>query len=537
MIKNIIIPENIGSYYLFSKTIVGIDINRTEIHATISIARGYTRTIIQLIEERIENNSLTYEERVINALKSLKTKLGRYDVIYVAFSSAAVIFKEITIPFLGLNKIKMVVPFEVESLLPFTLDQAVIDSIITKEDTKNQRTDVLVAAVKKEHINQFLDLFKAAEMPVEKITIDMFELYGLYKSIPIHAINEPIALIDIGPYTTRLAIVIDGQLKYIRVLSKGLVTIAKKISHETKIDLPESMQQLMRFGVHESDDKNYNAVSNEAINDLVHDLEISIQAYTSKLKQHDQLKKIILTGIGADIPGIHNFIHDTMQVKCEILQMKKILHNGKIESKVSPIPNSFLVSIATAISSPTTEDFNLYQTHVQEEQNKLVNNQIIAIGLIILLSIASFSLYSYFKIRNLRNTYKRAEIEAKTELINKKFRLRNPKDLADANKQANNELRMQETAWQKLSSENRYSLLNNLIELSKCINPKEIELQLTGITIKDETIKLYGSVPGYDQLTKLQNQLKCPAFKSIPKLQEYNFKSDPIILTIKKEGA
>src|SRR5437016_4043240 len=99
MIKNIIIPENIGNYFLFSKLIVGVDISRTEIHATITQATGSKRKILKLIEEKIENNSnLTYEEKVINALKSLKTKLGKYDYMHVAFSSSAVIFKELTLP-------------------------------------------------------------------------------------------------------------------------------------------------------------------------------------------------------------------------------------------------------------------------------------------------------------------------------------------------------------------------------------------------------------------------------------------------------
>ena len=70
-------------------------------------------------------------------------------------------------PLPGLKKIKMVVPFEAEPLLPFTLDQAVLDSIITHEDTEKKQTDVLVCAVKKGGPrNGAIHYFSNAELPL-----------------------------------------------------------------------------------------------------------------------------------------------------------------------------------------------------------------------------------------------------------------------------------------------------------------------------------------------------------------------------------
>jgi hypothetical protein len=65
---------------------------------------------------------------------------------------------------------------------------------------------------------------------------------------------------------------------------------------------------------------------------------------------------------------------------------------------------------------------------------------------------------------------------------------------------------------------------------------KDSLLQLDSIILKDDTIKLYGSVPGYQQLTRLQDQLECRLFKKVTKLQAFNFKSEPITLVINPEA-
>lgn len=534
MIQNIFIPEKIGSYYLFSKRIVGIDIGLTEIYATVSLAKGSTRTIERLIEERIEAEG-THQERLTRALRALHSKLGSYDALYASLPSSLVIFKELTLPFVGLKKIKLVVPFEAESLLPFTLDQAVIDAIVTKEDRKSKTTDVLVAAVKKEYLAEYLQPFEAAGIRVDKVSIDMFELYGFYQSIPTYKTDtHTVALIDLGFYTTRIALITDGQLKYIRSIAKGLVTVAKKISAQQKTDPAESLETLMRFGSLE--DSDHTSYVKEALDELLQDIKLTIFSYTKRLKTTESLHKVIITGAGADVPGIIGLVSTTIGVESKILQAKKMIHNGKIQSKVKTIPNSFLVSIATALSSPVTEEFNLQQVQAHEKEDTALQYQLIALLSLVLFLLGSFSFYSYLRIRNLRNAYRVGETEALEEL-KRVFKLKPNQTgtLEIANKAATNELRKQETAWQRLSSENRYSLLRYLTELSKCIDTKESQLSLTSINIKEDTVKIYGSVPGYEQLTKLQNQLECPLFKKIPKLQDLNFKSEPITLMINRE--
>lgn len=538
MIKTIFVPERIDSYYIFSQRIVGIDIGRTAVYATIVRAHGSKRTVEQCIEEPISPNSqVSQEERIIEALKSLKSRLGSYDSLHVAFPSASVIFKELSIPFIGLKKIKMVVPFEVESLLPFSLEHAVIDSIVTHQDTTQNRTELLVAAVKQEHIAQFLSLFDQAQIPVNKLSIDMFELYGLYLSIPRYAqLKHIVALIDIGLTSIRLAIIINGQLKYIRVLSTGLISAAKKIAGLLNSETTQTLEHLMRFGLEHNDKPDYAKASEEVLQDLLNELRFTIVSYTSKLKDSEPLNEIVITGTGADIPGLQKLVATTMETKSEVLQAKKIMHNGQINSKITLLPNSFLVSLATALSLPSTQEFNLLQEQAAREENTLITNQLVAALGLALVLITSFSVYSYLRVRNVKNTYQEASKEALTE-IKRAFKLKESQatSLDIANKRANMQLQNEESTWQRLSAHNRYSLLTILAALSKCINFNELKLDVQTIKIKNNKVQLFGSVPDYKNLDILQRQLECPLFHKIGKLNDITFKSEPIELTVKDE--
>ena len=171
-----------------------------------------------------------------------------------------------------------------------------------------------------------------------------------------------------------------------------------------------------------------------------------------------------------------------------------------------------------------------------KEQETLINRQLIALITLAGLLFFSFLLYSFLRIRNLRVAHKNAETEALAEL--KKQVPLKPNQMVNlqiANKAALTELTKQETAWARLSEQNRYAYLRYLAELSRCIHLKDTQLDLSTISMKDDTIRLYGSVPGYQQLTRLQNELECPLFKKLPKLQDWNFKSEPITLIINKE--
>ena len=354
----------------------------------------------------------------------------------------------------------------------------------------------------------------------------MFELSGLY----MMAATDPqktVALVDLGIHSTRIALLIKGQLKHIRSIPQGLLSIAKKIGQSTGLDLAENLQQLIRRGLDQSE---FAHAAQGAFEELFSPIRFTIESYAQPIDT------LVLTGSAVEIPGLTDSLASYVHLPVEQFLPKQLIHTNRIQSKITPLPTSFMVSIAAALSVPSTESFNLETEDRQNKDRRIETLQLLTAAGLTLLLFTAFSLYSFFRVRTLRLAHKAAEMEAIEEL-KKSFQLKpgQTPNLAAANKLALTELKKQESAWLRLSSENRTKYLQYLAELSRCINIKEAQLDLTSLVMKDETIRLYGSVPGYQQLTILQKQLECPLFKKLPKLQEWNFKTEPITLTVTQE--
>jgi type IV pilus assembly protein PilM len=519
MIRTIFIPQSLGSYFLVGTRRAGMDIGTEAVYATIIKAQGRKRVIEQTLEEAIPTGG-SADENIIQALTALRQRLGTVDEIIGVIPSSHVIFKELHVPFIGIKKAKMVVPFEIESQLPFPLDKAVIDCIPTHENNETKETDLLIAAVQKETVTKYLHYFDAAGIPVTALSTDMIELYKLYEMSAPSEEKPVTALVDIGYHETPIAISINRRLAYIRTLPQGLL----------------NQQTTEGQSLHAIEEQLYAEGDNETkttLKKLLGEIQFTIDAYKKQNKLSDANTKIVLTGIGAGNSQLTSHIQDILGMECVPFQPKELL-STEITTAIPALAQKFLMSIAAAMKP--SEEFNLNQEAAEAKEDTLISYQLITLGALTLLILLSFGLYSIFRIRTLRHAHYQAQQEAIQEL-QKSFKLKPAQtvDLTAANKAATNELRRQESAWNNLSQENRYAFLNYLTELSGCLNTKDTQLEIASLVIKPGVIKLFGSVPGYPQLTKLQKQLECPMFKKLPKLQDWNFKTEPITLIVQKD--
>lgn len=517
MILSLFLPHRIGSYYLLARRIVGIEITKYTIHATIIHLKGRSRVIEAIFTERITQGAeRSSDEQIVQALRALKVKIGKYDEIYCSVPSSNALFKELTLPFIGPKKIKIVIPFEVESQLPFNLEDGVVDGIITGTNPDEQKTDVLVAAMKREVIARYAGYFQDAEFPLDKLSVAIVELYSLYETLPNYQPASTIALVELGTFETTIGLIVKGRLKYVRTLQKGLRT--KEAHQENTLD---------------------KAVLDQLAS-VLDEIKLTTDAALQKIAAGASLEKTVLTGAITDIAdqtAVKELTDRILSTPIDLLDPKELIASQICTSKVSTVPGLYMPSIALACAAEKTEAFNLLQEKAQEKENTQITYQLLTIGALTLALFMAFAGYSFFRVRAMKKNYKASEQEAITEL-QKQFKLPATKAqrLDIANKAAQAELHKQETAWKRISAENRYAYVTYLAELTKCINMKESQLQLESIIFKDDTIKLYGSVPGYQQLTRLQDQLDCPLFKKVPKLQAFNFKSEPITLVINREA-
>lgn len=537
LINDVLIPKRVGSYYLIRQRILGFDIGKTSIHVTQLLLHGKKVTLEKFIDQPLElEPTVPYNERVAKTIAKLVTKVDRYDSIRTSISSSIAIFKELTLPFSDPEKIKMVINYEIEPFLPFPINQTVIDFIITQSNPLQKTSVILAAAVKKEQIAEHISYFEQAKVRPEAITVDLFDLYGLYKCIPKYkdALGNYV-LIDIGFNTTRIAFIVDGKLTLVRTLAKGMLQWAKNVAQKTNINSNDALEKIIRFGFNHNNDPQFNDAIKESITSFLNEIKFTLDSFAAQTKTENRINQILLLGQGSDIAQLPKFFTQQLGIISVLFDVNELLKTDFITLKnENRIPQSSILSLSTALVTPTVENFNLRKQEFSVTDSGLFYRQLFTALSLIFLTFASILFYIYWQLGTLKKTLRNYESSIVSTL--KQRGLTSAKSLNEALKKSEEKVKQEETIWFAFSSQTRFSFLKYLQDLTAAIDREATGLDLRKLIITEEprNIILDGEVRDYDALKILEKELKrSNLFSSIPSLQAPKF---TIPLPLKKNG-
>lgn len=508
MIRELFLPNYLAGRYLISRRIVGIDIARTYVSASQIYLHNTSITIEKCINDPLEvGNNTNYEERVINALKNLKPQLSPYNLLRTTIPSSIAIIKEITLPFTQPEKIKMVLAYEIEPLLPFSSNDAVIDGIITKIIPEENKALVLVAAVPKEHIAHHLELLHAADFDPDIISIDFFDLYELYRKIPAYTQeNQSQVLIDMESHTTRIGYIYNGSLRMVRTLPKGIINQVKTISDSLGMQPSAVMEQIMRYGFNH-EDRSFTQALKEALDVFWQDIAFTLSSFTAQSDK--KIDTIILVGAGSEINGLPSFITEKTGTACEIIQINQIIDQKNIVTKQNgTIAQNCILSLATALAPETETSFNLRQKEFTSPKAPLFIKQLITAGILSCCIVFGLIGYTIYQVSSLNREISASEEQLSKELMSQfKIPEEENTDLDSLISTAEGKVAQSERLMFAFSGGHRISFLHYLYELTTIINKNVLDLKLNRLQFSENTLTLVGSVATFDQLNALEDDL------------------------------
>ena len=516
MIKSLFLPEKIKDYYLFPKRVLGIEIGKTRIYATQVYLKGKHATVEKCSQHAIEaNGQETFQQRASASLKELCNQF-KFDTIHTALSSAHVVFKHMHVPFASHEKISQIISFEVEPLLPFALQDAVVDFIITKT-YEDQSSDILIAAVQKHHLIQHLQIFESIGLSPSIITVDLFALYGLYKQIPSYAENpKSTVLFDLGTHSTRMAYINKGQLQSIRTIQKGVSTIAKSMAQKLQISPAQVMEQIIRFGLQDQDDTAFAQALQDEIRSYWRTIGFTFTSFTRN--SNNKIEHILLLGSGAQLKGIVPFINNELQTKCELFDGNKIKSGTITLDNQLNLTSADLIALSAAIPSPKTMHFNLLKEDFTTTDTAFYKS-CIASSILLLLILGTLLAHNIIQVNKLSHERAATEQEAVTAL-KEQFPNIDDKRLEDALDSAQVELEQEEKTWFAFSSHVRSSFLKYLLELHERIDKDGLSFDVDKVSIEDNAINLIGHVNDFDAFRNLRKTIKQSELFGAPEAKE-----------------
>ena len=106
---------------------------------------------------------------VFEALAS-KTDLAGSDCV-VSIPAGNFTFRNLQVPFSNSKKIRMVLPFELEPTLPYSVEDLVVDFQTLNGFPEGDQTELIAAAIERNRLSPYLEALASIEVNPEKITL------------------------------------------------------------------------------------------------------------------------------------------------------------------------------------------------------------------------------------------------------------------------------------------------------------------------------------------------------------------------------
>jgi len=346
---------------LFDK-IASIDIGSSTIKL-IKAKRGFKKfEIISVASEAVDlgASGSNYMSALDTAISNIleKENLSEYNII-ISIPTDYVILRNLTFPFSDIKKITNTIPFEAEDSIPYPTDMVEFDfQIIPNEET--QKRDVILAAVKKDYLDEITKIFKRYELTPVFAGLESNALLRCYEYF--NSVNaETILQIDIGKNKTVVNIVQNTSLVFTRGISLGTGGIIEKTAKILNVSLNKAQS------IVESLDLDISSFEPNLKKDNFKDLDISKNklklifqeaeqiisnivlelTYTIKASRdyssYSQFSRIIVTGGGSNIKGLSKIISDESGLPVVFMPFLDGYIDSNIRSRFSTCLGNMLV--------------------------------------------------------------------------------------------------------------------------------------------------------------------------------------------------
>ena len=217
------------------KISVGLDIG-TQVVKVVKLR--FIQEVVELVDFALE----PMQAEPIEVLKKLKISHG-LEAVNIAFSGPATVIRDINFPKMSAAELKQALKFEVQKHIPFPVAEVNLDGCILKDDLPDNKMLVLLAAVKKDFLNQRLKFIEDAGLKANIVEIDSLALINAFNFNYVsedYSDKKAIALLNVGATITNVSIIEDGLLRVSRDIQLAGNNLTQKISEVMGVDFRSS---------------------------------------------------------------------------------------------------------------------------------------------------------------------------------------------------------------------------------------------------------------------------------------------------------
>ncbi len=462
---------------LMSRKILGLDINETAVSAVL-VRGGIKGNWIEDHRHIPFSGDQDDEESLSLALETIAAEMDLEGATCIASLPASLAaFRNMKAPFKEQKKLRQIMPYELESILPYPPEDVIIDFNVLNDLADTEQHLVFTAAIQKEKVGFYLDQLKSHGLEPDVLTISGYALASSLATYSNDNTNRLLALIE--PHRATLFLLLDGNICLVRSLRAQLSTAAG-VSHFCSI---------------------------------VHQTLAGFQKHTGL---DGDIQEVMLTGSALEDSHVEDAIREELGIPVRTMDLIALSGQVSIDTEgVMWKVNTMDASLALAMSAIVGFDllnfrrggFTVQKGWVQY-QGDILKTGLIAL-VVVLLFFGNF-VADYF---SMKKRSMRVEEEVRNVFSSTFPDVKRIVDPLQQMRVKLDELKKDAT----FSAETNRSVMaiDVLNDISRHI-PKQIDVELSSVIIGADSVLISGDTGGFDAVDDVKSSLENAAlFKSV----------------------
>lgn len=273
--------------------------------------------MVPLPPEVIVEGAVMDAGRVVDAIKELlAAQKVRTKEAVISVSGSSVIIKRIQVSDMTDEELAESIKWEAEQYIPFSIDDVNIDFQKIGPGVMEGQADVLLVAVKKDKINDYINLVKEAGLEPVVMDVDAFALGNMYE-LNYEAEAGITALLNIGASVMNINIVKDGVSTFTRDVTVGGNRYTEALQKDFGLS-SEDAEKVKRGEDAEGVDKQQAAaIMSSVTEDIVTEIQRSFEFFRSTAAS-DKVTRVLVSGGCARIPGFLSVLSERLEMPAEV---------------------------------------------------------------------------------------------------------------------------------------------------------------------------------------------------------------------------
>lgn len=260
---------------------------------------------------------------MVSTIKALIQSSGIKTKQVVTSMPESTIFTKLlpNLPVVDQAKLEEMIYWEAKQVLPIPVEDAQIDWIEIEQKQNQDGTkvvSVIVIAAPRSMVEGYIELCRLAELELMALEVESVALARAFEFN--YPGNQPLTLmIDLGSEATNAYIIRNGKIIFSQSIGTGSSMFTKAIATDFGIQIGQAEQYKVAYGVlpNQADGgKIYNSI--KPVLDVVVNEIHKINGFVETRLQYGKPQQVMLTGNGAMLPGLAQYIQSSLGLNTTI---------------------------------------------------------------------------------------------------------------------------------------------------------------------------------------------------------------------------